>query len=536
VPEVQTLICRATGGSMTLSFDGRSFVVPATATGATLRAQLMTSLGDKLRFVSVAVTPATGSGLPPVTYTPTKDSVPQPGSAAANGAAGAEPLTPTEAAAAASPPRPLCAASGSGNLITVRFLYPNHALISTAGAAAGDMPAIGVDGSTLTHPLAVIVGSAFTELVRGRRCVPLSAPYSADLRHQVKTDLLSGGGSVQFSFQGATTPPIDAAAGAAEVEAALEDLSSIVGVTVLFSGPQLCARPQNVAQLYFNGNFGNLPNLLVSADLGPGGAVSVVGDGVTLGGVKSIAGSKEDAECAGRGLCDTTAGTCECYTYFASSDGYGREGDRGDCGATTTVVSACPGEIACSGHGSCSGPPSHRCDCSEGWRGGDCGERACPSDREWFGFPSGDDAAHSNRAECSGRGVCDRSTGDCTCQVGFLGAACELLDCPLKCSGRGRCLSLAERARRSLLNGDAAEFEYGSVPNDARSWDAHRIFGCVCDPGFTGAACELRECAATATATGRSATALVLPCARSAGSGPCLALLRPALSPAPARA
>jgi hypothetical protein len=61
--------------------------------------------------------------------------------------------------------------------------------------------------------------------------------------------------------------------------------------------------------------------------------------------------------------------------------------------------------------------------------------------------------------------------------------------------------------------GDAADYTYGDDPNNADTWDAHRIFGCLCDEGslllylwivlhrvtddvigFTGYDCSLRTC------------------------------------------
>ena len=49
----------------------------------------------------------------------------------------------------------------------------------------------------------------------------------------------------------------------------------------------------------------------------------------------------------------------------------------------------------------------------------------------------GVDQAH-NQVECSNMGVCDRSTGLCTCREGFEGIACERQSCPSKCNGVGK--------------------------------------------------------------------------------------------------
>ena len=46
------------------------------------------------------------------------------------------------------------------------------------------------------------------------------------------------------------------------------------------------------------------------------------------------------------------------------------------------VVSSCPGEIQCSGHGLCT-TSTNRCACDLGWESGDCGELSCPLGLSW---------------------------------------------------------------------------------------------------------------------------------------------------------
>ena len=59
---------------------------------------------------------------------------------------------------------------------------------------------------------------------------------------------------------------------------------------------------------------------------------------------------------------------------------------------------------------------------------------------------------------CSGNGVCDPSTGTCTCQTGFTGMACETSLCPNMCGDHGVCDNVLNR--------------------------------CVCDPGYAGHNCS----------------------------------------------
>lgn len=68
-------------------------------------------------------------------------------------------------------------------------------------------------------------------------------------------------------------------------------------------------------------------------------------------------------------------GDCLCYPGYSTSNLYGEVGESGDCGHSITPITSCPGEIECSGHGNCADHPTYRCECEEGWQGGDCSER-----------------------------------------------------------------------------------------------------------------------------------------------------------------
>ena len=128
----------------------------------------------------------------------------------------------------------------------------------------------------------------------------------------------------------------------------------------------------------------------------------------------------------------------------------------------------------------------------------DCSERSCPTGLSWYSYPTADNLAHNVMTECADMGLCDRNTGKCVCHEGFYGQACEYMMCgrgiPGACNGHGRCLSMFELAQAATVNGDAAGFSYGLDPNNANTWDAHRIFGCLCDEGFEGYDCSLRSC------------------------------------------
>jgi len=91
--------------------------------------------------------------------------------------------------------------------------------------------------------------------------------------------------------------------------------------------------------------------------------------------------------------------------------------------------------------------------------------------------------------ECSNRGRCNRGNGRCECDAGFAGAACERLQiCRANCNGHGKCVSM--RAMAATKND--YNLLYSAVYDTP--WDADRIYGCVCDLGYSGADCSLRQC------------------------------------------
>ena len=141
-------------------------------------------------------------------------------------------------------------------------------------------------------------------------------------------------------------------------------------------------------------------------------------------------------------------------------------------------------ENQCSGHGTCE--YNYNCKCYTGldgeaeWTGPDCSLRTCPHDYAWVG-----DVVNANDlhpwAECSNKGICDRSTGICNCFGGYDGVACQRTICPNNCNDRGTCWPekiLASNADRTY-----------SAP-----WDAMKEVGCICDTGYRGPACDLQEC------------------------------------------
>lgn len=186
------------------------------------------------------------------------------------------------------------------------------------------------------------------------------------------------------------------------------------------------------------------------------------------------------------------------------------------------VAAECPS--ACSGHGTCGAYDA--CSCFRNWMSNDCSERICPFGLAHVDTPMGDldasagqltdvdtnvivndamypggtteqfpamkdsagsvltDSAHYYR-ECSNKGICDRSSGECECFEGYDGSSCQRASCPSSangvCSGHGTCKTIQE------LAGDDNENIY-------RLWDEDITMGCDCDAGYDGADCSSRTC------------------------------------------
>ena len=329
-------------------------------------------------------------------------------------------------------------------------------------------------------------------------------------------------GSFKFKFRGETTAAISysaipsasgesgssAGTGVGEsVESKLEALDAIDAVTVTVSGSStgaVCDADGANFVVTFTHQHGDLPDLQI-----------VQASGVSLSLSSSVSGTKSEEVCNNRGLCSETTGLCSCYGGFTSSDGSGRTagsssgtaGSKADCGYEVSAPTGCPGSTPCTGHGICSGSPDFICNCFDGYMTGDCSLRSCPYGLAWWDEPAAADTAHAP-AECSNRGLCDRSNGKCNCMKGFEGEACQRLECvasgedSLPCAGSGRCVSMREMATLRHVNGVASPATYGSIPGLMATWDADKIMGCQCDGksyleggGLSNStSCELRDC------------------------------------------
>jgi hypothetical protein len=110
------------------------------------------------------------------------------------------------------------------------------------------------------------------------------------------------------------------------VKTALEQLTSIGTVNVTFStGTAACSSSGTYIHVGFLSNFGDLPLMTTTNSLTGGSDSAVV--------MEKVKGTKENEECSMHGECNRDVGLCKCFDAWRSSNGQGKAGARGDCGA-----------------------------------------------------------------------------------------------------------------------------------------------------------------------------------------------------------
>lgn len=171
--------------------------------------------------------------------------------------------------------------------------------------------------------------------------------YNADgsLQMNEVQELICVGTSGYFSlkFREAVTPQLPFSVTVTSLSTALSALSTIGDVAVSYStgaATACTAGGTNKIRIEFLNNFGDLPPLRWIID----GALIMTINTDGVGG--SRRGTKEDAVCSNRGVCNHDTGLCRCTFGFTSSDGNGREGDRGDCGFKDLIYLNSAGKVA----------------------------------------------------------------------------------------------------------------------------------------------------------------------------------------------
>lgn len=161
-----------------------------------------------------------------------------------------------------------------------------------------------------------------------------------------------------------------------------------------------------------------------------------------------------------------------------------------------SVSAACDNQ--CSGHGYCS--TDDVCNCYDNWGmglsydSGDCSERICPFEISWVDSPNAQGRFHKY-LECAGRGICDRTSGECTCFDGYEGKGCQRSACPNDCSGHGTCEYIEDIAySTSWAEYSGSSIQEASKTFAFRDWDNHKTRGCVCDATYGDVDCSKRVC------------------------------------------
>jgi len=201
----------------------------------------------------------------------------------------------------------------------------------------------------------------------------------------------------------------------------------------------------------------------------------------------------------------------------------------------STVHGAC--DNACSGHGTCT--LDDVCKCYDNWGiglahdSGDCSERVCPYELAWVDTPNYLGRVHKY-AECAGRGICNRESGECACFDGYEGKGCQRMSCPNSCSGHGTCEYIQDLpymktysewansakeitatnsdgegsfSRIAPVNGGVSTtaesvyqnfghygFKADAKTFDYRNWDTKKARGCVCDATYGDFDCSKKMC------------------------------------------
>ena len=137
-------------------------------------------------------------------------------------------------------------------------------------------------------------------------------------------------GSFTLSFRGETTSTVSYTSDPGTLQLALISLPTIGNVTVRMTSPAtastICAAGGNVGNITFSTELGLTPLLEIATSTLTGGTFSLS---------RLVKGKGSMFECSGKGDCDYDTGRCQCYDGYASSDGYGHFGTRGDCGRSS---------------------------------------------------------------------------------------------------------------------------------------------------------------------------------------------------------
>jgi len=125
-------------------------------------------------------------------------------------------------------------------------------------------------------------------------------------------------------------------------------------------------------------------------------------------------------ECANKGLCNRKTGECECFSNFEGA-ACERQVCPNNCNNNGRCLSQKDfAEAASATYDAWDADMVQGCLCDAGTRGPDCSFIECPTGADTVGGKGADQGR-----ECSGRGTCDYTTGECECHHGYRGTSCQ---------------------------------------------------------------------------------------------------------------
>jgi hypothetical protein len=140
-------------------------------------------------------------------------------------------------------------------------------------------------------------------------------------------------GYFRLSFRGKKSSKLNANMTSAELQSALEGITSLGAVSVSMDEYQLCVpyRAVSYTTVTFLSQVGQVAMLKIDENYLKGRKIRLEIERV------HTSDPGEVYECSGHGNCDYRTGHCHCYPGYASSDGNGNPGTRGDCGFNVIV-------------------------------------------------------------------------------------------------------------------------------------------------------------------------------------------------------
>jgi hypothetical protein len=190
----------------------------------------------------------------------------------------------------------------------------------------GEWYTLGTGTVTKYSSVVTSTSSDFSSLISSGDIINLWSNSGTDTRNYTVASVASSSITMTESIGMSTETAIRVRAVTPSIKTALEGLTSIGSVNVSYSsGTSACSSSGNYINIGFLSNFGDLP-LMTATNSITGGSDSIFV-------MEKVKGTKENEECSMHGECNRDTGLCKCFDAWRSSNGHGKRGIRGDCGA-----------------------------------------------------------------------------------------------------------------------------------------------------------------------------------------------------------